>query len=113
MRVRSAILAGLLACGVFSLAHAQQQSQTPADTALSEKIHTALGKAGIDFNATPVQVVVAADHTVYLKGGLGNPQQIRLATKVAEQNAPGYRVVNQIKGGFFADPNHVIGGQDK
>jgi hypothetical protein len=115
MRVRAAILAGLLTCVVFSLAHAQQRSQAPADKALSKKIFNAIVKAGVDLRTNSLRVIVTADHTVYLKGLISDANEVQLAVKVAQDNAPsGYTVVNKISGSFFDDPNHDTGGaQDK
>jgi osmotically-inducible protein OsmY len=108
--MRSVILAGVLACAVLSAAHAQQQSSAPADRAVSQKISSALVKAGIDPRITSVTVITAANHTVYLKGLITDTNEIALAGKVAQQNAPGYKVVNQINSSFFGDPSHVNGG---
>ena len=97
-----------------ALAQTPTQSKAPADVAVSKKISQALVKAGIDPRTTSVQVITTSSHVVYLKGLISDKQQIQLATKVAEQNAPGYKVVNEINSSFFADPNHDTGGaQDK
>jgi methionine-rich copper-binding protein CopC len=113
MRMRAFLLAGVMLMAGLSLAHAQVQSKVPADKALAKKILNAIVKAGVDLRTASVQVVVTADHTVYLKGLISDSNEAQLAVKTAQENAPGYKVVNKINGGFFDDPNHVNGGMTK
>ncbi len=96
-----------------SEAHAQIQSSTPADRAVTQNVSQALVKAGIDPRTTSVRVVTTADHTVYLFGLISSSQTIKLAVNAAEKAAPSYRVVNNIHSSFFADPNHVTGDKTK
>ena len=113
--MRALILAGVVALAGFSMAQAQQRSQAPADKALSKKIFNAIVQAGLDLRTNSLRVIVTADHTVYLKGLISDANEVQLAVKVAQDNAPsGYTVVNKISGSFFDDPNHNTGGaQDK
>jgi len=92
---------------------AQQQSNAPADRAMSQKISSALVKAGIDPRTTSVRVITTSDHVVYLKGLISDTNTIKLAGDVAAKTAPSYRIVNQINSSFFDDPNHVSGGMSK
>jgi osmotically-inducible protein OsmY len=110
MNARSMMFALVFICAAFSSVHAQQQSSAPADKAVSNKIANALVKAGIDPRTTSVQVVTTTGHVVYLKGLISDTNEVALAGKVAAQNAPGYKVVNQINSSFFDDPSHVNGG---
>jgi len=103
----------LIAVTSTALAQTPTQSSAPADKAMSKKISQALVKAGIDPRITSVQVITTADHVVYLKGLISDPNTIKLAGSVATKAAPNYRVVNQINSGFFDDPNHVDGGMSK
>jgi osmotically-inducible protein OsmY len=106
--------ATILALLLFvSQAHAQVQSNAPADKAVTRNVSQALVKAGIDPRTTSVQVVTTADHTVYLSGLISNAQTIKLATTAAEKAAPSYRIVNNIHSGFFDDQNHVTGDKTK
>ena len=97
----------------LSPALAQQQSPAPADRIVQQNIANALVKAGIDPRVTSVQVIATADHVVYLKGLISNPDTIKLAGTVASKTAPSYRVVNNIKSSFFDDPSHVTGDKTK
>jgi hypothetical protein len=107
----------LLASLVFILfafpAFAQMQSSAPADRAAADTISKALVKVGIDPRVTSVQVVTTADHTVYLKGLIGDSNLIKQAGIAAAKAAPGYHVVNNIHSSFFDDPNHVTGDKTK
>jgi hypothetical protein len=103
----------VLAVTVLSSASAQQQSAAPADRAVQQSIVNALVKAGIDPRVTSVQVVATADHVVYLKGLISNPDTVKLAAAVAAKTAPSYRVVNNIRSSFFDDPGHVTGDKTK
>jgi osmotically-inducible protein OsmY len=113
MRVRVLLLAGVMVIAGLSLAHAQSQSTAPSDKALSKKIFNAIVKAGVDLRTNSLQVVVTADHTVYLKGLISDSNTVQLAVKTAQDNSGGNKVVNEIKGSFFDDPNHVNGGMSK
>jgi hypothetical protein len=94
-------------------AQAQQQSGAPADRAMAQTISSALIKAGIDPRTTSVQVITTSDHAVYLTGLISDPDRIKLAGTVAAKAAPSWRVVNNIRGSFFDDPNHVRGDKTK
>ena len=111
MKRLSPVLVVLLAG--LSPALAQQQSPAPVDRALQQTIAKDLVKAGIDPRVTSVQVLVTADHVVYLKGLISNPDTIKLAGTVAVRTAPSYRVVNNIRSSFFDDPSHVTGDKTK
>lgn len=104
---------GLVFLAFASVAQAQVQSTAPADKAMKQKIAQALIKAGVDPRITSVQVITTADHVVYLKGLISDPNTVALAANVAAKTAPNYRVVNEINSSFFADPNHVTGGMSK
>ena len=99
--------------GSLSWAQAQVQSNAPADKSMTQNISKALVKAGIDPRTTSVQVVITADHAVYLKGLISDAGTIKLAGSVAAKTAPGYRVVNNIRSSFFDDPSHVTGDKTK
>jgi hypothetical protein len=94
-------------------AQAQQQSGAPADRTMAQAISSALIKAGIDPRTTSVQVITTSDHVVYLTGLIGDPDRIKLAGTVAAKAAPSWRVINNIRGSFFDDPNHVRGDKTK
>jgi hypothetical protein len=113
MRRLSLVLMPVTLLTVLSPAFAQQQSPAPADRAVQQNIANALVKAGIDPRVTSVQVVVTADHVIYLKGLISNPDTIKLAGATAAKAAPSYRVVNTIRSSFFDDPNHVTGDKTK
>jgi hypothetical protein len=114
MRFVFAIAAFIFLSGAYSnLAFAQTQSPAPADRALTQTIAAALVKAGIDPRVTSVQIVVSADHTIYLKGLISDPKLVKLAGDTAAKTAPGYHVVNAIRSSFFDDPNHVSDGKTK
>jgi osmotically-inducible protein OsmY len=97
----------------MAAAQAQQQSGLPADKAVAQTISAALAKAGIDPRTTSVQVITTADHVVYLTGLISDPDRIKLAGTVAAKTAPSWRVINNIRGSFFGDPNHVRGDKTK
>ena len=113
MKRLSLVLVPAVLATVLSPVMAQQQSSALADRAVQQNIANALVKAGIDPRVTSVQVTVTADHTVYLKGLISNPDTIKLAGAVAAKIAPSYRVVNNIRSSFFDDPNHVTGDKTK
>jgi osmotically-inducible protein OsmY len=113
MRVSKYVMTVLLGAALSGTAIAQTQSGAPADRALAQNISKALVKAGIDPRITSVQVIVAADHTVYLKGLISDPNMIQRAVSTAQQTAPGYRVVNNIQSSFFGDATHLNGGITK
>jgi osmotically-inducible protein OsmY len=94
-------------------AQAQQQSGAPADRTMAQTISSALLKAGIDPRTTSVQVITTTDHVVYLTGLISDPDRIKLAGTVAAKAAPSWRVINNIRGSFFDDPNHVRGDKTK
>jgi osmotically-inducible protein OsmY len=99
---------------VFSAtAQAQTPSTAASDQETSQKISAALEKAGIDPRTTSVQVIVTADHTVYLKGLISDRETIKHAGEVAAKTAPSYKIVNNIRSSFFDDPNHVTGDKTK
>ena len=100
----AAVLAMMLAAG---RADAQVQSTAPADQAVRQNVSQALIKAGIDPRTTSVKVITTTDHTVYLSGLISNAQTVKLAESAARKAAPSYRVINNIRSSFFADPNHV------
>jgi osmotically-inducible protein OsmY len=64
----------------------------------------------VDSRTTSVRVVTTSDHTVYLTGLISDQNLIKAAGAAATQAAPSYKIVNNIKSGFFDDPNHVNGG---
>jgi osmotically-inducible protein OsmY len=97
----------------LAAAQAQQQSNAPADKAIAQTISNALAKAGIDPRTTSVQVITTSDHAVYLIGLIGDRSRIKLAGDVAEKAAPSWRVINNVHGSFFDDPNHVRGDKTK
>jgi hypothetical protein len=113
MKRLSLIVMPVVLAAVLSPALGQQQSNVPADRAIQKNIADALAKAGIDPRVTSVQVTVTADHVVYLKGLISNPDTIKLAGTVAAKTAPSYRVVNTIRSSFFDDPSHVTGDKTK
>ena len=94
-------------------AHAQVQSTSPADEAISRDVSKALIKAGIDPRTTSVKVVTTSDQTVYLTGLISNRDTIKLAGDVAAKTARSCHIVNQIHSSFFDDPNHVTGDKTK
>jgi hypothetical protein len=98
---------------LMSQAHAQVQSNAPADRAVAQSVSQALVKAGVDPRTTSVRVITTADHTVYLSGLISNAQTIKLAASAAAKAAPSYRVVNNIHSGFFDDQSHVTGDKTK
>jgi osmotically-inducible protein OsmY len=111
MKIPSATILALLV--LVSQAHAQVQSNAPADKAVTQNVSQALVKAGIDPRTTSVRVITTTDHTVYLSGLISNAQTIKLAATAAKKAAPSYRVVNNIHSGFFDDQNHVTGDKTK
>jgi osmotically-inducible protein OsmY len=108
--VFTALLATMLVAG---RADAQVQSTAPADEAVTQKVSQALVQAGIDPRTTSVKVLTAANHTIYLSGLISNAQTVKLAESAARKAAPSYRVINNIRSSFFADPNHVTGDKVK
>jgi osmotically-inducible protein OsmY len=104
----------LLSLGSSGLAaQAAEQSRLPADQAVQQNVSRALIQAGIDPRLTSVQVVTTADHVLYLSGLISNRDTIKLAGSVAAKTAPSWRVVNNIRGSFFDDPNHVRADKTK
>jgi hypothetical protein len=96
-----------------AIAEAAEQSRLPADQAVQQNVSRALVQAGTDPRLTSVQVVTTADHAIYLSGLINNRDTIKLAGAVAAKTAPSWRVVNNIRGSFFADPNHVNADKTK
>jgi osmotically-inducible protein OsmY len=94
-------------------AHAQTQSQAPADEAMSKKILNAIVKAGVDLRTNSVRVITTSDHTVYLSGLISDKNEIKLAGDTAAKTAPSYKIVNNINSSFFQDQNHVTGDMTK
>ncbi len=92
---------------------AAEQSRLPADQAVQQNVSRALIQAGIDPRRTSVQVITTADHAIYLSGLISDRDTIKLAGAVAEKAAPSWRVVNNIRASFFADPNHVNADKTK
>ena len=92
---------------------AAEQSRLPADQAVQQNVSRALIQAGIDPRRTSVQVVATADHAIYLSGLISDPETIKLAGTVAAKAAPSWRVINNIRASFFADPNHVNADKTK
>ena len=113
MRVSKYVTVLLLGVVISGSATAQVQSSAPADRALAQNISKTLVKAGVDPRITSVQVIVASDHTIYLKGLISDPNTIQRAVNAAQQTAPGYRVVNNIQSSFFGDATHLNGGITK
>jgi osmotically-inducible protein OsmY len=106
----------MIAVGLFVIpisAFSQTQSSAAADKAATQNVSHALVQAGIDPRVTSVQVVTTSDHVVHLSGLISNVQLIKAASAAAAKAAPGYRVVNNIRSGFFDDPNHVTGDKTK
>ena len=108
-----AALAGLTLLLYTANGQAAEQSQSPSDMAVQQKVTQALIKAGIDPRSTSVQVVTTTDHVVYLSGLISNRDTIDLAGSVAIKAAPSWRVVNTIRGSFFSDPKHVNADKTK
>ena len=100
---------------LLSLAEAQaaEQSRQPADQAVQQNVSRALIEAGIDPRRTSVQVMTTSDHVIYLSGLISNRDTIKLAGSVAAKTAPTWRVVNNIRGSFFDNPNHVNADKTK
>lgn len=114
MRTASkAALSGLSLLLSLADVQAAEQSRTPADLAIQQNISRALIEAGIDPRRTSVQVVTTQDHVIYLNGLISNRETIKLAGSVAAKTAPSWRVVNNIRGSFFDDPNHVNADKTK
>jgi len=106
----AALLAMMVGAGH---ADAQVQSTATADQAVTQKVSKALVQAGIDPRTTSVKVVTTADHTIYLSGLISSAQTVKMAESAARKAAPSYRVINNIRSSFFADPNHVVGDKIK
>jgi hypothetical protein len=111
MKTKLCVLFALLT--MPGMAFAQMQSAAPADRAATQSVSRALIQVGVDPRVTSVQVVTTSDHIVHLSGLISDPRLIKAASDAAAKAAPGYRIVNNIRSGFFDDPRHVTGGMTK
>jgi len=114
MRAASKIvMSGLSLLLSVRAAQAAEQSRLLADQTVQQNVSRALIQAGIDLRRTSVQVITTSDHVLYLSGLISNRDTIKLAGSVAAKTAPTWRVVNNIRGSFFDDPNHVSADKTK
>ncbi len=107
------VFAGLALLLSATAVQAADQSRQPADLAVQQNVSRALVQAGIDPRRTSVQVVATSDHVIYLSGLISDRNTINLAGAAAAKAAPSWRVVNNIRASFFADPNHVNADKTK
>jgi hypothetical protein len=107
------IFSGLTLLMSLTGVRAAEQSRLPADQAVQQDVSRALIQVGIDPRRTSVQVVTTADHAIYLSGLISDRDTIKLAGAAAAKAAPSWRVVNNIRSSFFADPNHVTADKTK
>lgn len=111
--MKTHLIVAFAIAALSSEAHAQMQSNAPADRAATQTVSQALVKAGVDPRTTSVRVITTADHTIYLSGLISSSQTIKSAVSAAQEAAPSYHVVNNIRSSFFGDPNHVTGDKTK